>query len=104
MLTLATMMILISIVLLALYSQHKVADQLSAVRSSFNDIIFNADFHCGVCVTTEMPFPNNWFLAGSYSLVKGDQYFEPGPNDVDASKLYPDVKYTTVDKFLNRYM
>jgi hypothetical protein len=99
------MMILINIVLLALYSQHKVAYQLSAVRSSFNDIIFNADFHCGVCVTTEMPFPNNLFLAGSYSLlVKGDQYFEPGPNDVDASKLYPDVKYTIVDKFLNRYV
>ncbi|CAM6007273.1 unnamed protein product [Sphagnum balticum] len=53
----------------------------------------------------EMPFPNNLFLAGSYSLlVKGDQYFEPGPKDVDASKLYPDVKYTTVDEFLNRYM
>jgi hypothetical protein len=53
----------------------------------------------------EMPFPNNLFLALSYSvLVKGDEYFEPGPNDVDASKLYPDVKYTTVDEFLNRYV
>ncbi|CAK9858604.1 unnamed protein product [Sphagnum jensenii] len=53
----------------------------------------------------EMPFPNKLFLALSYSLlVKGDQYFEPGPDDVDASKLYPDVKYTTVDKFLNRYV
>jgi hypothetical protein len=53
----------------------------------------------------EMPFPNKLFLALSYSLlVKGNQYFEPGPDDVDASKLYPDVKYTTVDEFLNRYV
>jgi hypothetical protein len=53
----------------------------------------------------EMPFPNKLFLALSYSLlVKGDQYFEPGPDDVDANKLYPDVKYTTVDEFLNRYV
>jgi hypothetical protein len=99
------MMILINIILLDLYSQHKVADQLSAVRSSFYAIIFNAGFHCGVCVTTDMPFPNKLFLALSYSLlVKGNQYFEPGPDDVDASKLYPDVKYTTVDAFLNRYV
>ncbi|CAK9233052.1 unnamed protein product [Sphagnum jensenii] len=53
----------------------------------------------------EMPFPNNFFLALSYSfLVKGEQYFEPGPDDVEASELYPDIKYTTVDEFLNRYM
>jgi hypothetical protein len=56
-------------------------------------------------VTAEMPSPNNFFLAFSYSfLVKGEQYFEPGPDDVEASELYPDIKYTTVDEFLNRYM
>jgi len=55
-------------------------------------------------VTTEMPFPNNLFLAHSYSfLVKGEMYFVPGPHDVEASELYPDIKYTTVDEFLNRY-
>ncbi len=43
-LTLATMMILISRVLLALYSQDKVADQLSAVRSSFLMQIFIVGF------------------------------------------------------------
>jgi hypothetical protein len=53
----------------------------------------------------EMPFPSSFFLAISYSfLVKGDQYFEPGPDDVEASELYPDVKYTTVDEVLNRYV
>jgi hypothetical protein len=52
-----------------------------------------------------MPFPNNFLLARSYSfLVKGEQCFEPGPDDVEASELYPDIKYTTVDEFLNRYM
>jgi hypothetical protein len=56
-------------------------------------------------VIPETPFPNKIFVELSYSLlVKGNQYFEPGPYDVDASKLYPDVKYTTVDEFLNRYM
>jgi hypothetical protein len=94
-------MILIKIVLIALYSLHKGADQLSAVRSSFLMQIFIVGF----CVTAEMPFPNNFFLAFSYSfLVKGEQYFEPGPDDVEASELYPYINYTTVDEFLNRYM
>ncbi|XP_076945996.1 eugenol synthase 1-like [Bidens hawaiensis] len=55
----------------------------------------------------ESPVPLNVVLSISHSIfVKGDQtYFEIEPSfGVEASELYPDVKYTTVDEYLNRFV
>uniref|UniRef100_A0A0C9S3Q4 TSA: Wollemia nobilis Ref_Wollemi_Transcript_14834_1258 transcribed RNA sequence n=1 Tax=Wollemia nobilis TaxID=56998 RepID=A0A0C9S3Q4_9CONI len=54
----------------------------------------------------ETPFPNNIGMAIGHSIfVKGDQTnFEIGPNGVEGSQLYPDVKYTTVDEMLNQFV
>lgn len=55
---------------------------------------------------TETPFPDNFGMAIEHSIfVKGDQTnFEIGPDGVEASQLYPDVKYTAVEEFLNQYV
>nr|QGU34067.1 pinoresinol-lariciresinol reductase 3 [Taiwania cryptomerioides] len=38
-------------------------------------------------------------------FYRGDLYnFEIGPNGVEASELYPEVKYTTMDSFMERYL
>lgn len=52
----------------------------------------------------ELPFPDNLLRAIKYSIfVKGDQTAFPlGESDVEATALYPDVKYTTVDEYLTR--
>ncbi|EFJ10243.1 hypothetical protein SELMODRAFT_159626 [Selaginella moellendorffii] len=49
----------------------------------------------------ETPFPNNLFSAITHCIfVQGDQYgFDV---EYDTAKLYPDVKYTTVDEYLSR--
>lgn len=55
----------------------------------------------------EAPIPINVVLAISHSVyVKGDHTnFEIEPSfGVEASALYPDVKYTTVDEFLNQFV
>lgn len=55
----------------------------------------------------ESPFPINIVLAINHSIfVKGDQtYFEIEPSfGVEASELYPDVKYTTVDEYLDQFV
>jgi uncharacterized protein YbjT (DUF2867 family) len=55
----------------------------------------------------ESPFPLNLDLAVSYSaFVKGDSTnFEIEASfGVEASELYPEVKYTTVDKFLDQFV
>ncbi|OAY85818.1 isoflavone reductase-like protein isoform X1 [Ananas comosus] len=55
----------------------------------------------------EAPIPLNVALAISHSVfVKGDHTnFEIEPSfGVEASELYPDVKYTTVDEYLNRFL
>ncbi|XP_039065667.1 eugenol synthase 1-like [Hibiscus syriacus] len=55
----------------------------------------------------EAPFPNNVLLAIEHSVfVKGDQTnFEIEPSfGVEASELYPDVKYTTVEEYLSRFI
>jgi uncharacterized protein YbjT (DUF2867 family) len=54
----------------------------------------------------ETPFPNNLDMALCHSaFVKGDQTkLEIGPAVVEASMLYPDVKYTTVEEYLNQYV
>jgi len=53
------------------------------------------------------PFPINIILAISHSVfVKGDQTnFELDPSkEVEASELYPDVKYTTVEEYLDAFV
>ncbi|KAL1539538.1 isoflavone reductase-like protein [Salvia divinorum] len=55
----------------------------------------------------ESPVPVNLLLAIDHSVfVKGDQtYFEIDPTlGVEATQLYPDVNYTTVDDYLNRFL
>ncbi|KAF9609611.1 hypothetical protein IFM89_017706 [Coptis chinensis] len=55
----------------------------------------------------EASFPENVGLSISHSAyVLGDQtYFEIEPSfGVEASELYPDVKYTTVDEYLNQFV
>nr|CCC55425.1 phenylcoumaran benzylic ether reductase [Pinus pinaster] len=54
----------------------------------------------------ETPFPGNIGIAIGHSIfVKGDQTnFEIGPDGVEASQLYPDVKYTTVAEYLSKFV
>ncbi|KAK3428906.1 hypothetical protein EUGRSUZ_E00338 [Eucalyptus grandis] len=55
----------------------------------------------------EAAFPQNVILAVLHSVfVKGDQAnFEIKPSfGVEASKLYPDVKYTTVDQYMDQFI
>ncbi|KAJ0939413.1 Isoflavone reductase-like protein [Helianthus annuus] len=55
----------------------------------------------------ESPFPNNLFLALNHSIfVNGDlTNFKIEPSfGVEASELYPDVKYTTVEEYLDRFV
>ncbi|KAL0325806.1 UNVERIFIED_CONTAM: Isoflavone reductase-like protein [Sesamum radiatum] len=55
----------------------------------------------------ESPMPINIILAINHSvLVNGDQtYFEIDPSfGVEASELYPDVKYTTVEDYLLQFV
>ncbi|KAI3982660.1 hypothetical protein MKX01_021417 [Papaver californicum] len=55
----------------------------------------------------EAPIPINVVLSITHSVyVKGDQtYFEIEPSfGVEASELYPDVKYTTVDEYLDQFV
>ena len=57
------------------------------------------------CFFVESPAPLKVVLDVSYAVyVKGDQTgFETDPLAVvEASELYPDVEYTTVDQYLNR--
>ncbi|KAA8536093.1 hypothetical protein F0562_028571 [Nyssa sinensis] len=58
-------------------------------------------------VVAEAPVPLNVILSIGHSVyVKGDHTnFEIEPSfGVEASELYPDVKYTTVDEFLNQFV
>lgn len=55
----------------------------------------------------EAPLPLNVILSISHSVfIKGDHTnFEIEPSfGVEASELYPDVKYTTVDEYLSVFV
>ena len=55
----------------------------------------------------EASFPPNLMLSISYSVfIKGDHTnFEIEPSfGVEASELYPDVKYTTLDEYLDQFV
>jgi hypothetical protein len=60
-----------------------------------------------ILVIAETPFPENVGLAICHSVfVKGDHTnFEIEPSfGVEASALYPDVNYTTVDESLDHFL
>ncbi|CAI9755877.1 unnamed protein product [Fraxinus pennsylvanica] len=55
----------------------------------------------------ESPSPINFLQAINHSIfIKGDQtYFEIEPSfGVEASELYPDVEYTTVEEYLDQFV
>eukprot|EP01018_Ginkgo_biloba_P008359 Gb_21757 [translate_table: standard] len=54
----------------------------------------------------ETPFPGNILLSIRYSFfMKGDQInFEIGNDGEEASELYPEVKYTTMDEYLSQFL
>ncbi|XP_078149022.1 nmrA-like negative transcriptional regulator family protein isoform X1 [Carex rostrata] len=51
----------------------------------------------------ETPYPNNMELVFIYSgFIKGDNtYFDIDSSGVDATHLYPDVKYATISQYLD---
>ena len=55
---------------------------------------------------TASPIPKNIVLATVHNIfVRGDQYnFEIGEKGVEASTLYPDVKYTTASEYLDKFV
>jgi hypothetical protein len=58
-------------------------------------------------LSAESPFPSNLSPSLLYSaFVKGDSAnFEIEASfGVEASELYPEVKYTTVDKYLHQFV
>ena len=65
----------------------------------------NILFMVGV-VETEAPFAAGLLLSLRYSFfVKGDQTnFKIGAEGVEACELYPDVKYTNVEEYLDQYV
>lgn len=55
----------------------------------------------------EAPLPMNLILAITHSaFLKGDHTnFDIEPSiGVEATQLYPDLKYTTVDEYLNQFV
>lgn len=58
-------------------------------------------------IVADASFPVNIFMAiGHAVFVRGDQTnFDIDPSfGVEASELYPDVKNTTVDEYLNQFV
>jgi len=83
--------------------------QFITTQSIFVKIVKYTKFLCYdfVYCSAESPFPTNFNLALGHSLlVKGDcTNFEIDPSfGVEGSQLYPEVKYTTVDDYLNAFV
>ena len=59
-----------------------------------------------VVMFTESPIPINVILAISHALfLKGDSYLEiDSATTAEASELYPNAEYTTVDAYLNLFV
>ena len=60
----------------------------------------------GVNNSAELPVPLDILLSMGHAVyIKGEHKFKIDPSSgVDAGELYPDVKYTTVDDYLNRLL
>ncbi|XP_057821828.2 phenylcoumaran benzylic ether reductase IRL1 [Cryptomeria japonica] len=54
----------------------------------------------------DTPFPGTFMVSIFHTIyVKGDQTnFQIGPDGVEASALYPDVKYTTVEEYISAFV
>ena len=60
-----------------------------------------------ITVVAESPIPINIVLSINHSVfVKGDQtnFVIETSFGVEASELYPDVKYTTVEEYLEQFV
>ncbi|XP_024538712.1 bifunctional pinoresinol-lariciresinol reductase 2 [Selaginella moellendorffii] len=59
-----------------------------------------------LCIHAEKAsLPERAALAHFYQIFyRGDLMFEIGPDGRDTGELYPDVSYTTVDAYLDRYL
>ncbi|MFS7920854.1 putative NmrA-like domain, reverse transcriptase zinc-binding domain-containing protein [Helianthus anomalus] len=78
--------------------EKKIGKTLEKVYLSEDQVLKNIE---------ESPFPDSLIMSISHTVfVKGDQTnFEIEPSfGVEASELYPDVKYTTVDEYLTRFV
>lgn len=55
--------------------------------------------------SADTPFPNNLALAITYTvLVKGDQDIKLPEGAVEATQLYPEVEYKTIEQYLQRFL
>uniref|UniRef100_A0A251V6Z2 Putative NAD(P)-binding domain-containing protein n=1 Tax=Helianthus annuus TaxID=4232 RepID=A0A251V6Z2_HELAN len=78
--------------------EKKIGKTLEKVYLSEDQVLKNIE---------ESPLPRSLIMSISHTVfVKGDQTnFEIEPSfGVEASELYPDVKYTTVDEYLSRFV
>jgi hypothetical protein len=58
--------------------------------------------HYMVVNFAELPFPDVILPVLAFStFVKGDHLFELGPEDVQATELYPDLEFTTLSSVLD---
>ncbi|KAF3793946.1 Isoflavone reductase-like protein [Nymphaea thermarum] len=83
----------------------EISSKLSKIRQKRDD----GDFFLITegCGFAELPFPMNIVVAIAHSVfVKGDQTdFEIEESfGVEASELYPDVKYATVEQYLDQFV
>ena len=61
---------------------------------------------CSCFITVALPHPDNIPVSILHSLfVKGEFLsFELEKEDIEASELYPEIKYTTIHKLLDNFL
>jgi hypothetical protein len=58
-----------------------------------------------VNVVAALPPPNDIPISILHSIfIKGQTIFELGEEDMEASRLYPDYEYTTIDQLLDIFL
>ncbi|KAL6007747.1 Isoeugenol synthase 1 [Asimina triloba] len=75
--------------------EHKSGRSLKKIRISEEDV---------VKLTKTLPLPENvsWAILHNIFVEGAQLSFELGDNDLEASKLYPDYKYTSISKYVDR--
>ncbi|XP_066314058.1 isoflavone reductase homolog IRL-like isoform X1 [Miscanthus floridulus] len=86
---------------------HQVGEQtriIAAIKEAGNVKVDND--HSVYVPTQQLPVPLDILLSIGHAVyIKGEHKFKIDPSSgVDAGELYPDVKYTTVDDYLNRLL
>lgn len=87
--------------------QMKKKPSVSFISVAFFVWVFSHISFLVFMIASESEFPMNILLAINHSIfVNGDlTNFEIEPSfGVEASELYPEVKYTTIDEYLNRFV